>query len=313
MECATGRSTCQRVRVPLCGIRAWRTSQAPRESLQNWRAIACGALRTGNAHRAGAHNYRGARNAVRDISPKSHRPRTKPSTDEAVRRCGRHSGLRRARRGPSCPGRASTARGVLRPASQFRRRGTSGRHAPYQWRYQQHGRRTLDNCGDVRLVRNQCRRSACRRLYVFGMAAVNWAASFSQRSVTVPGAYLMIGRQRPRRMPRLGALLCARRCEDWPSLLLFAIRFPYKKSMDDIDTTIGLRVRIARKAKGLTVAQLAEAIGCAQPQLTRLEKGNEGWSAARLSAVALAVGVPLDLLCPVRAHVPKDRDATKAG
>lgn len=83
--------------------------------------------------------------------------------------------------------------------------------------------------------------------------------------------------------------------------------------MNDIDTTIGLRVRIARKAKGLTVAQLAEAIGVRQPQLTRLEMGNEGWSAARLSAVALVVGVPIDLLCPVRAHEPKDREAAKAG
>lgn len=94
--------------------------------------------------------------------------------------------------------------------------------------------------------------------------------------------------------------------------LTFRIGFANIWLMDDINTVIGLRVRIARKAKGLTLCQLAGKVGCSQPHLSRLEQGHETWSAARLSAVAAVVGVPVDLLCPVRAHEPAPKPVERA-
>lgn len=82
--------------------------------------------------------------------------------------------------------------------------------------------------------------------------------------------------------------------------------------MQDINATIGHHVRIARIARGMTITELAKRVGCTQPHMSRLELGQETWSAARLVAASDAVRVAIDVLCPpwARAAVAPERAAS---
>jgi transcriptional regulator with XRE-family HTH domain len=59
--------------------------------------------------------------------------------------------------------------------------------------------------------------------------------------------------------------------------------------------TIGKTVRAAREARGLTLRQVAKAVGMSAPQLSSLESGkpgNPGW--ATVVRLARALGMSLD-------------------
>jgi len=55
-------------------------------------------------------------------------------------------------------------------------------------------------------------------------------------------------------------------------------------------------IRAVRQWRGLTQAQLSELIGSPQGYMSTLEKGERKGSAAKLSAIAKALGVPISLL-----------------
>ena len=63
--------------------------------------------------------------------------------------------------------------------------------------------------------------------------------------------------------------------------------------------TVGRRIRHHRRARGLTLAQLGEAVGAAQSQLSQVENGKREPRLSLIAAVADALGVaPSDLLDP---------------
>jgi DNA-binding XRE family transcriptional regulator len=55
-------------------------------------------------------------------------------------------------------------------------------------------------------------------------------------------------------------------------------------------------VRVIRKHRGLTQAEIAERTGLAQGYIADIEAGKKTGSAASLKAIAAALGVPLDML-----------------
>jgi len=58
-----------------------------------------------------------------------------------------------------------------------------------------------------------------------------------------------------------------------------------------VDRMLGRRVRLARRARGLTQAQLAAALHVERPLITRLELGSRSASAGRIRALAVALAV----------------------
>jgi len=58
---------------------------------------------------------------------------------------------------------------------------------------------------------------------------------------------------------------------------------------------LGENVRIARKRRGLRIADLAQAAGCSQDTLRRLESGDPGISLGVLARVAAAIGCAQEL------------------
>lgn len=62
---------------------------------------------------------------------------------------------------------------------------------------------------------------------------------------------------------------------------------------------IGLRIRHFRRSKGMTVDELAAAVGVVRVQIVRLEAGSTGTKVIRLEDIAEALGVAItDLLGP---------------
>lgn len=61
-------------------------------------------------------------------------------------------------------------------------------------------------------------------------------------------------------------------------------------------TSIGERIREARKGLDLTQTQLAERVGLTQSAIANFETGGNGPSVGNLKAMALALGVSTDLL-----------------
>jgi transcriptional regulator with XRE-family HTH domain len=55
-------------------------------------------------------------------------------------------------------------------------------------------------------------------------------------------------------------------------------------------------IRAVRQWRGLTQVQLSEMVGSPQGYVSTLEKGERKGSAAKLSAIAKALGVPVGLL-----------------
>ncbi|RKR75231.1 helix-turn-helix domain-containing protein [Frondihabitans australicus] len=69
-----------------------------------------------------------------------------------------------------------------------------------------------------------------------------------------------------------------------------------------LDSALGRVLRAARRAAGLTLAQLAERAGVSQPHLSQMENGKASPSIATLFRLADALGVtPQDLLPPTDA------------
>ena len=58
---------------------------------------------------------------------------------------------------------------------------------------------------------------------------------------------------------------------------------------------LGDNLRIARKRRGLRIVDLAQAAGCSQDTLRRLEKGDPGVSLGVLARVAAAIGCAQEL------------------
>jgi transcriptional regulator with XRE-family HTH domain len=70
-----------------------------------------------------------------------------------------------------------------------------------------------------------------------------------------------------------------------------------QKRVDDNDRAVGLRVKQARVARGLTQSNLASLLGCAYQQVHKYERGINRISAGRLIAIARELSVaPADLL-----------------
>ncbi|MCF6303554.1 MAG: helix-turn-helix transcriptional regulator [Devosiaceae bacterium] len=58
----------------------------------------------------------------------------------------------------------------------------------------------------------------------------------------------------------------------------------------------GHPVRVFRKYRKLTVQQLADKSGLSQPYISEIERGKKTGSAKALKAIAVALGVDLDML-----------------
>ncbi len=61
----------------------------------------------------------------------------------------------------------------------------------------------------------------------------------------------------------------------------------------DIDRLVGMRIRARRIMLGMTLQQLAEAIGVTYQQANKYERGTNRVAAGRLAAIAAALGAPV--------------------
>jgi DNA-binding transcriptional regulator YiaG len=64
--------------------------------------------------------------------------------------------------------------------------------------------------------------------------------------------------------------------------------------LDAIDVHIGRRIRIRRRLLGLNQTELARRIGVTFQQVHKYETGQSAVTAARLYALAAALGAPMD-------------------
>ena len=64
-----------------------------------------------------------------------------------------------------------------------------------------------------------------------------------------------------------------------------------KKKADKLD--IAANLRKFRTARGMTTSVLAEKVGVSQPQVSRLENGQQGFRSSTADKLAKAVGVPV--------------------
>ena len=63
--------------------------------------------------------------------------------------------------------------------------------------------------------------------------------------------------------------------------------------MDNLTAQIGLRIRAARKAKGMTQSELSRATSLDQAYISRLENGTAEGSPAQILSIARGIGVPI--------------------
>src|ERR1051326_4032490 len=63
-----------------------------------------------------------------------------------------------------------------------------------------------------------------------------------------------------------------------------------------VDVVVGQNIRMYRKRLGLSQSELGRRIGVAQQQIQKYEDGGNALSAARLSQIAVALGVPVPSL-----------------
>jgi transcriptional regulator with XRE-family HTH domain len=66
----------------------------------------------------------------------------------------------------------------------------------------------------------------------------------------------------------------------------------YVSPMNDQDVMIGIRIREARQAAGLTQAQLAELVGVSRSAVAQWETGRTGQVGTNLTRIAACLGVP---------------------
>jgi transcriptional regulator with XRE-family HTH domain len=63
--------------------------------------------------------------------------------------------------------------------------------------------------------------------------------------------------------------------------------------MENLTKQIGLRMRAARKAKGMTQSEVSQKTGLDQAYISRLENGTAEGSPAQILNIARAIGVPI--------------------
>ena len=63
--------------------------------------------------------------------------------------------------------------------------------------------------------------------------------------------------------------------------------------MENLTVQIGLRMRTARKAKGMTQSELSQKTGLDQAYISRLENGTAEGSPTQILNIARAIGVPI--------------------
>jgi len=66
------------------------------------------------------------------------------------------------------------------------------------------------------------------------------------------------------------------------------------RKLDAIDVQIGRRIRMRRRLLGLNQTELARRIGVTFQQVHKYETGQSAVTAARLYAIATALGSPID-------------------
>ncbi len=71
--------------------------------------------------------------------------------------------------------------------------------------------------------------------------------------------------------------------------------------------TIGERLRAAREARGVTQAQLAEALGTTRQQVYKYETGQQSMTADRLAEVCRVLSVSADYLLGLTGPAPRGR------
>lgn len=69
-----------------------------------------------------------------------------------------------------------------------------------------------------------------------------------------------------------------------------------KRSPTATDRAVGVKIRLLRRAAGITLRDLGEAVGVSCVQFQRYETGNSRLSASRLVAISNALGVRVDSL-----------------
>lgn len=73
----------------------------------------------------------------------------------------------------------------------------------------------------------------------------------------------------------------------------FVAYFMAKPTVQEIDYSIGLRLKRLRVEAGLSAAELAEGVDSTQQQISRYETGKNKLSAAQLFRLAFTLGVPI--------------------
>jgi len=63
-----------------------------------------------------------------------------------------------------------------------------------------------------------------------------------------------------------------------------------------LQRVMGSRVRLLRRGRGLSQAQLAEVLGCRQAWISKLESGQSRTSPSQLRSLCLVLGVSADHL-----------------
>ena len=63
--------------------------------------------------------------------------------------------------------------------------------------------------------------------------------------------------------------------------------------MENLTVEIGLRMRAARKSKGMTQSEISQKTGLDQAYISRLENGTAEGSPAQILSIARAIGVPI--------------------
>lgn len=73
----------------------------------------------------------------------------------------------------------------------------------------------------------------------------------------------------------------------------------------DSELTVGQRLRIARKAAGLTQDELGESIGVGKSQISNLEKGASVLTRSNAIVLSERIGIPLNWLMTGEGETPK--------
>lgn len=79
-----------------------------------------------------------------------------------------------------------------------------------------------------------------------------------------------------------------------------------KRTPDDAQIAIGVRVRIARRARNMSQSDLGKVLGVTFQQVQKYENGTNRFSAGQLSAIASALQMPIAYFYEDIAPPPSD-------